>query len=77
MVGVALAPTETGWRLVIGAVGMVPEILDVASLDEINPRSIAAGIEMTTDLGGSEKYKAHLTAVTIDRCMDDARKQDA
>ena len=77
VVGVALAPTENGWRLVIGAVGMAPEIVDVARLDEINPPTIAAGVEATTDLGGSEEYKVHLTAVTIDRCLREARKQDA
>lgn len=77
VVGVALAAAENGWRLVIGAVGMAPEIVHVAQLAEIDPRSIAAGIEMTQDLGGSEAYKLHLTAVMIERCLNDARKQDA
>lgn len=77
VVGVALTAAENGWRLVIGAVGMAPEIVDVAQLDELDPRSIAAGIETTEDLGGSEAYKMHLTAVTIERCLQDARKQDA
>jgi carbon-monoxide dehydrogenase medium subunit len=77
IVGVALAAAEHGWRLVIGAVGMAPEIVDVAQLEEIDPRSIAAGIETTEDLGGSEAYKMHLTVVTIERCLRDARESDA
>jgi aerobic carbon-monoxide dehydrogenase medium subunit len=75
VVGVALAATENGWRLVTGAVGMTPEIVVVAQLDEIDARSIAAGIETTEDLGGREDYKLHLTAVTIERCLRDAREQ--
>jgi carbon-monoxide dehydrogenase medium subunit len=77
IVGVALAASDNGWRLVIGAVGMVPEIVDVPQVDEIDPQSIAAGIETTEDLGGSEEYKMHLTAVTIERCLADARRKDA
>lgn len=77
VVGVALAAREHGWRLVIGAVGMSPEIVDVGRLDEIDARSIATGVEVIADLGGSEEYKVHLTAVTINRCLGDARRQDA
>jgi carbon-monoxide dehydrogenase medium subunit len=77
VVGVALAARGDGWRLVIGAVGMVPEIVDVAELKEIDPETIAARIEMTQDLSGSEAYKMHLTAVTIERCLRDARELGA
>lgn len=77
VVGVALSATDDGWCLVVGAVGMVPEIVRAAHLDEIDPRAVAAGIEMTEDLGGSEAYKMHLTKVTIQRCLRDARKAAA
>ncbi len=76
VVGVALAAADNGWRLAIGAVGMAPEIVHVAQLADIEPRSIAANIETTEDLGGSAEYKMHLTAVTIERCLIDAERQD-
>jgi carbon-monoxide dehydrogenase medium subunit len=74
VVCVALAPRTDGWRMVIGAVGMLPEIIDVAELDEIDPAALAAGVETTHDLSGSEAYKMHLTEVTVARCLRDARE---
>lgn len=76
VVGVALAETGQGWRLVIGAVAMTPEILEVRRLDEIDPRAIAESLDVLADLGGSEEYKTHLTAVTIGRCVAAAGRQD-
>ncbi len=68
IVGVALARTASTWRLVVGAVGLAPEIVEVDELEEIDAKAIAASIETVEDLGASEKYKEHLTAVTIERC---------
>lgn len=69
IVGVALAHLAGGgWRLVIGAVGMTPTIVEAAVLAEFDAPSIAADIDTTSDLSGGEEYKRHLTEVTIDRC---------
>jgi carbon-monoxide dehydrogenase medium subunit len=69
VVGVALAPCGTGWRLVVGAVGMNLLVHDLADLGAIDPAALAAEVEPTSDLGGSEEYKRHLTQVTIRRCL--------
>lgn len=77
IVGVALTHFKRrGWRLVVGAVGWTPATVDVERLDELDPVAIAEEIETTRDLGGSESYKRHLTAVTIERCRAAARNRE-
>lgn len=76
VVGVALTfARDRGWRLVVGAVGMFPVVIDSASLDEIDPAGIAAGLDAIVDLSGSEQYKRHLAAVTVERCRRAAAAQ--
>jgi aerobic carbon-monoxide dehydrogenase medium subunit len=76
VVGVALTFVDgRGWRLVVGAVGMSPVSVDTQSLDDVDLAAITAAIDVTADLAGSEDYKVHLTAVTIDRCLRGAAEQ--
>jgi len=57
------------WRLVVGAVGLSPTILDTERLVEIDAVALASNIDVTSDLSGSEDYKRHLTFVTVRRCI--------
>lgn len=77
-VGVALTHlTQRCWRLVVGAVGLTPTIVDAERLDAFDPEAVAEEIEITRDLGGGEAYKRHLTVVTIERCRDAATRQES
>lgn len=78
VVGVALAHlvNRPRWRLVVGAVGLTPTIVDVGRLSEIDTDAIVASVDPTRDLNGSEEYKRHLTAVTIERCRAAAARLD-
>lgn len=71
VVGVALVHLlhPLGWRLVVGAVGLMPTIVDFEALAEIDATAIAAAVDVTRDISGSEEYKRHLTAVTVERCL--------
>lgn len=71
VVGVALARHLDGprWRLVVGAVGLDPTTVETEELTALDTGAIAASIDPTRDLSGSEDYKRHLTAVTIERCV--------
>jgi carbon-monoxide dehydrogenase medium subunit len=77
VVGVALvhftAPAR--WRLVVGAVGLVPFSIELDQLVELDPASIASSIGVTRDLDGSMEYKRHLTEVMIDRCRAAVRSE--
>jgi carbon-monoxide dehydrogenase medium subunit len=71
-IGVALAhaPEAGDCRLVIGAVGEVPTAWTFGSPDEIDPDAIAAEVDPTPDLTGSERYKRHITGVYVRRALD-------
>lgn len=71
VVGVALVRHLDGprWRLVVGAVGLDPTIVETDELTALDPGAIAASIDPTRDLSGSEEYKRHLTVVTIERSV--------
>jgi carbon-monoxide dehydrogenase medium subunit len=74
VVGVALAhlADRTRWRLVVGAVGLTPFIAEVSRLADLDAASVSASVDAVGDLGGSEEYKRHLTAVTVERCRSAA-----
>lgn len=74
VVGVALThlPDPGRWRLVVGAVGLTPLIVDAGGLAELDTAAAAQAVDVVGDLGGSEEYKRHLTAVTIERCRSAA-----
>jgi carbon-monoxide dehydrogenase medium subunit len=77
VVGVAVVRLrETGtWRVVVGAVGDEPFIVEADSLDDVDPGSIAAEVDVVADLSGSEDYKRKLTEVTVRRTCEAAREQ--
>ena len=55
------------WRLVVGAVGLVPLSFEFDRLAHLNTSAILGSLEPTRDLAGSEDYKRHLTSVMIER----------
>jgi carbon-monoxide dehydrogenase medium subunit len=71
-IGVALAhaPEADDCRLVVGAVGEVPTAWSFATPGEIDAEAIAAEVDPTPDLTGSERYKRHITAVYVRRALD-------
>ena len=74
VVGVALTHL-TGrrqWRLVVGAVGLAPLIVEASRLADLDTASAVATVDVVSDLGGSEVYKRHLTAVVVERCRSAA-----
>lgn len=69
-VGVAAARRPEGSvTLVVGAVGPVPEVIEVSGADA-DPEEVAASIEVIPDLTGSERYKRHMTAVTVRKTLE-------
>lgn len=73
-VGVALAATDAGYRLVIGAVSEAPVVYELVSLD-VDAAELATQIEPTPDLTGSEEYKRHVTGVYISRAIARFRQE--
>lgn len=67
-VGVALSVGETV-RLVVGAVGGMPHLVEVGDLGAIDPAVVVAEIEVIPDLTGSERYKRHVTRVYIEKAL--------
>jgi carbon-monoxide dehydrogenase medium subunit len=76
VVGVALIRLREAavWRVVVGAVGSGPFVVEADSLDDIDPTSVAGEVDVMADLSGAEGYKRKLTEVTIQRCCDAARE---
>ena len=75
VVGVALVPVAAagGWRLVVGAVGDEPLVVEAASLAEVDADGVAGEVDVVADLAGSEAYKRQLTRVAVAACRDEAR----
>lgn len=67
-VGLAHLVDQARWRLVVGAAGLTPTVIEVEGLADIDTATVVAGIDATRDLGASEEYKRHLASVTIERC---------
>lgn len=70
-VGVALTHDEERGqtRLVVGAVGEAPMVWTFASPSDIDPERVAAEVDPTPDLTGSERYKRHVTGVYVRRAV--------
>lgn len=66
--GVALT-SNSHVSLVVGAVGLSPQVFRLDSLADVDAAQIAAGVEVIPDLTGSEEYKRHLVGVYIDRAL--------
>ncbi|MCW2929501.1 MAG: Molybdopterin dehydrogenase, FAD-binding [Actinomycetia bacterium] len=71
VVGIAAVrePAGEGLRLVVGAVTDTPVRYDVPAIGPVDVDGIVGGLEFTADLGGSEEYKRHVTAVYINRAL--------
>ena len=64
--GVAAAITSTGrCRVVVGAVGGLPEIYEAPSPEETDVAEIAASVEVIPDLTGSDRYKRHIVSIYV------------
>jgi aerobic carbon-monoxide dehydrogenase medium subunit len=70
--GVALAhaPEAGDCRLVVGAVGEMPTLWTFGAPEEIDADAVAAEVDPTPDLTGSERYKRHITGVYVRRALD-------
>jgi aerobic carbon-monoxide dehydrogenase medium subunit len=69
-VGVALLYNgATGCRLVVGAVGEVQMLFTFGDPAEIDPEAVAAELDPTPDLTGSDRYKRHVAATYIRRAV--------
>lgn len=69
-VAITSAPEAGRCRVVIGAVGEVPAVWTYTSPDEVDADTIADEVDPTPDLGGSERYKRHITGVYVRRALD-------
>jgi carbon-monoxide dehydrogenase medium subunit len=67
-VGVAAARSQGRIRVVVGAVGPAPVVVDAAD-SRIDPDAIAASVDPMPDLTGSVEYKRHVTAVFVRRVL--------
>jgi carbon-monoxide dehydrogenase medium subunit len=71
-IGVAAAITQSGaCRVVVGAVGGMPEVFEADRIDELDPHRIASQLEVIPDLTGSARYKRHIAAVHVRRALDE------
>ena len=74
-VGVAVLDMENDGRpvrrIVVGAVAERPYLMDLSPSDTIEGQAIAADIDPVPDIAGSERYKRHVTAVYIDRAVNE------
>lgn len=72
--GVALA-VNSHVSLVVGAVGLSPQVLRSDSLSDFDASEIAAGLEVVPDLTGAEDYKRHLVGVYLRRAFQSLGSQ--
>ena len=67
-VGVAATRFQGRTRVVVGAVGPTPVVVDTAD-SAVDPDSIAESVEPMPDLTGSVEYKRHVTGVFVRRVL--------
>lgn len=68
-VGALHRPAGAGVRIVLGAVTETPRSYDFGDAAAVDIDGIVARLDPTEDLGGSEDYKRHVTAVHIRRAL--------
>jgi carbon-monoxide dehydrogenase medium subunit len=68
-VGVAAAVSSERARLVVGAVGPVPQVFDAAAIGEFDPAAVAASLEIIPDLTGEDDYKRHVARLSIAKVL--------
>lgn len=79
-VGVAAAApgtASTRYRVVVGAVGELPVVIERDELAGFDARAIAAEVDVIPDLAGEEDYKRHVTAVYVGRALAALRAREA
>ena len=67
-VGVAATRFQGRTRVVVGAVGPTPVVVDTAD-SAVDPDAIAASVEPMPDITGSVEYKRHVTGVFVRRVL--------
>lgn len=67
-VAVSLAPAGEV-RIVVGAVGPVPQVVVADGFGSIDPVDIARGVDVIADVSGSERYKRHIVSMLIRRTL--------
>jgi carbon-monoxide dehydrogenase medium subunit len=72
--GVALA-MNSHVTLVVGAVGLSPQIFRSSALSDLDPSEVTSGLEVVPDLTGSEDYKRHLVGVYLRRALQSMAAQ--
>lgn len=75
-VGVAIVADSEGCRVVVGAVGERPLMWTFDRVADINAADIAAGVDPTPELTGSEPYLRHVTQVFVGRAIHDLRQME-
>lgn len=73
-VGVAIALDPDRCRVVVGAVGPVPQIFDHPDLSAVRPDRIAGEVDVMVDLTGADDYKRHVTAVYLRKAVERMRE---
>jgi len=69
-VGVAVSKSPNRTVAVIGAIGPIPEVFQAATLDDLDPETIAAALDVIEDLTGADDYKRHIAALLIARAIE-------
>jgi aerobic carbon-monoxide dehydrogenase medium subunit len=69
LVGVAAVETGQVRRVVVGAVGDLPVVVDAGRWADIDPAGVAGQVDPIDDLAGSAEYKRHATAVHVRRAV--------
>jgi carbon-monoxide dehydrogenase medium subunit len=62
-------PATAPIRLVVGAVGERPHVVDVPDVAELDVAAVAGELDVTEDLNGAEDYKRHLCQVYLGRAV--------
>ena len=73
-VGVAIVVDSEGCRVAVGAVGERPLMWTLDRVEDISAADIAASVDPTPDLSGSESYLRHVTQVFVARAIHDLRR---
>lgn len=67
-VAMSIAPSG-GVRIVVGAAGPTPHLVEVDALSEVDAEAVADAIEVLPDVAGSDRYKRHIVSLLVDRLV--------
>jgi aerobic carbon-monoxide dehydrogenase medium subunit len=77
IVAAALARVNERWRVAIGAVGDEVLLTESTTLDAIDVEALAQEVDVVPDLSGGERYRRHLAALALQRCVNAATAEGA